>query len=552
MSIHDLTNNKIRDTYYKLLQITSSDFIIRDGVGDPVTSASLQGVFEASTLKLLSTQITSSANKYIVLDGDTIKYTTASAETASYAISASYVDTSISASYSLSSSYSVTSSYTETASVYTDGNILATQNWSTGSFVDRKFIQGSFKEKFNAIVTSDGSTVSMSLEQAGGGDLTMQFNDGDFILDTTPSQSIGLSYGTEASPQVNYAFVSASNKIVTINTTGWPAGEHIKIGYFLVQDVVHVSSSGGPFINQNWNDFMAGPDNQGHMLHITKRIRLGGAQYFSGIDPNGDGGTYLVITPSDVRWKSTSGIIFQLHEHAIEAKDTSDGNVDDLHIVNESGSSYKTILNMFDITKDSTGTTITNNKYFNLVIWGVANKSNTHDCIMVNLPGGFYNGQSSAEQDINGYDNFSMPRQFDLDSSTGYLITRLTIKMGATWTLASSVDLRGTTPETVKGGNPAGALINFPDNQFTVFNNADNTKILTFDASTIGTGNTRTFSAPDIDGTLALEAMSGSFSATQDVIAGNSSAYGVIIKSPDGTSWRLSVNDAGAVSASSI
>ena len=55
------------------------------------------------------------------------------------------------------------------------------------------FFNGTFAETFNAITTSDGATVTMSLEQSGGGDLTMQFSDGNTVLDCTPACTIVLT-----------------------------------------------------------------------------------------------------------------------------------------------------------------------------------------------------------------------------------------------------------------------------------------------------------------------------------------------------------------------
>lgn len=55
----------------------------------------------------------------------------------------------------------------------------------------------------------------------------------------------------------------------------------------------------------------------------------------------------------------------------------------------------------------------------------------------------------------------------------------------------------------------------FQDNQFRVFNAADNTKKLAFDASKITTGDTRTYIAPDADGTLLVDTLVSVFGGCQ-------------------------------------
>ena len=98
-----------------------------------------------------------------------------------------------------------------------------------------KFFQGSFQETFDALVTSNGTVVTMSLEQSGGGDLTMQFSDGLHTLDCTPVSTITLTAGSDTAPQVNYIYIPQSTKLLTKSTSDWPSTEHIKVGFFFVQ-----------------------------------------------------------------------------------------------------------------------------------------------------------------------------------------------------------------------------------------------------------------------------------------------------------------------------
>lgn len=149
-----------------------------------------------------------------------------------------------------------------------------------------ELVNGSFRETFDARVTSNGTDITMSLEQTGTGNLTMQFSDGYTTLDCTPALTIILTAGTDAIPQKNYIYILQSTKALTKSTSDWPAIEHIKVGFFLVSSPTYVQAE-GPLINQNWNDHLSGTDNMGHLGHISERARRDAAHYFSGIDGTG-------------------------------------------------------------------------------------------------------------------------------------------------------------------------------------------------------------------------------------------------------------------------
>lgn len=362
-----------------------------------------------------------------------------------------------------------------------------------------KLVNGSFKETFDALVTSNGTTVTMSIEQSGGGDLVMQFSDSLTVFDCTPVATIALTAGSDSSPQVNYIYILQSTKVLTKSTSGWPTVEHIKIGFFFVQSASSVQTAGGAIINQNWNDHLQGTNSQGHLLHIAEMLRLFSGTYFDGIDGNGTT-VYLTITAGNVEFKSTAGSIYQLHKQTFPAFDTSVS--DAVHVKNWSGDAYHEITNLHDIIADSGGNTISNNKYFNLTMWGVQNKAGEHQTVLINLPSGFYNTQNDAENDVSGYDDFAIPREFSIDSSTGFLICRVTIQMGATWTHIATTDLRGTTPQTASGG-ASGIATSFADNVFTVFDESDNTKVMAFNVgANVTAGNTRVLTVLDKNYTI--------------------------------------------------
>lgn len=372
-------------------------------------------------------------------------------------------------------------------------------------YTSRSLVNGSFKETFNALVDSDGATITMSLEQSGGGDLTMQFSDGDTVLDcTSPQQTIELTAGTVPSPQPNYIYILQSDKILTKSTTGFPATEHIKVGFFFAQTATEVQAEGGTLINQNWNDHLSGTNNQGHLLHISKVLRIGrgGASYFSGLGGAG-GDDYTTSSAGVVTFQMGSGIIIQAHEHIVSAIDTSGS--DTMIIVNAEsalGAYYKT-QNLYDIDNDADGNTL-NNKYFNILVWVTGNKTGQYSPVMINLPTGSYNTLTAAQQDNSGYDVRSMPREFNLDSSTGVFVCRLTFrKTGGTWVYQSTVNLRGVSVGSITGGIIGGTVTEFSDSQFSIYNNVDPTKITDISSVNITSGNTRIITMADLDVDLA-------------------------------------------------
>jgi hypothetical protein len=369
-----------------------------------------------------------------------------------------------------------------------------------------EFFNGTFLETFNALTTSNGSTVTMSLEQSGGGDLTMFFSSGRSILDCTPAATIALTAGTDSAPQANYVYIPESTKVLTKDTSGWPSEEHIKVAYLLVPSAALVQADGGPYINQNWNDHRKNTDDQGHLAHLCEAIRLtmDGARWHEGVGPNGDGGTYIVITgtPDELYFKSTAGVAFQMHKHTVAAWDMQSG--DNCHVVNWNGDAYHAITDLASIVADSTGATLSN-KYYNLTFWGTANKSGEHSPLMVNLPNGSYNLLDDAISDKDGYDVTTIPFEFTKESTIGFLICRLTFRFQApdTFTLEHSVDLRGVPAGSSSGSSGSeGFITEFADNVFKIYDSDDVTKELTFDLAGITTGNTRTITPADADMTM--------------------------------------------------
>jgi len=382
------------------------------------------------------------------------------------------------------------------------------------------FFAGTFREGFNALVTSTGGVITLSLQSDAASDLTMQFSTGEVALDCTPAKTIILTAGTISVPQENYVYIPIATKILTLHPTQWPSTEHIKVAYIYAQTAAYVEDDGA-LINQNWNDPLYHASG-GHLPHITERIRADGATWYSGLDGEG-ADDYTTSAAGVVTAQVGAGVLWQMHKQTIAAKDTS--GTDDMHVINHDTTPYFQTQNLYDVIYDAVGGTLTN-RYFNIILISVGNKMGEYSPLLVNLPIGSYNSLAGAEADSSAYDVFDIPRAFTKESSTAALVCRMTFrKTGGTWAYQSTVNLRGTTPSTASGGAPGGATTNFSDSLFTIFNNIDSTKIIDVDASAIATGNTRTITMPDKDVTLGAgnTEQSIAYSATiaPDLSSGN-------------------------------
>jgi hypothetical protein len=101
------------------------------------------------------------------------------------------------------------------------------------------------------------------------------------------------------------------------------------------------------------------------------------------------------------------------------------------------------------------------------------------------------------------------------------------------------VDLSGLSKNSdgkyILGGGGGTSTTDFSDNQFDIFNVTDNTKVFNFDASGITTGTTRTYAAPDADGTLALT--SDVPSTTDNLTEGSTNLYSQWVAATGGINY---------------
>lgn len=342
----------------------------------------------------------------------------------------------------------------------TNGAGSITVNLDTNTQTLLGSFNGIFLEKLDFTISEAGGVVTGSLEKDSSGDLTQRFSDGYSTLDCTPAKTVTLTpyVGTNAVPKVVFVYILQSAKTtIAASNSDWPATEHCKIARLVLKSAATTGTDGGALGNQNVNDFASAANGEGHITHVEQRIRQEPAQYDSGIALTLKNSAGAALTTGNsstaVEIVTAEGKIYQLHRHTFPAFDMYTTATDDAHITNQvvdEGGAYETTAALVtDITHyvDGTdaGVAIGTNKYFNLVIWGVQNRSGEASHIMINLPTGQYTTSANAVSDIDGTSVFSIPAAF---KGTGFLIARLTFRLiaGPQWTYIAQEDLRGQSP----------------------------------------------------------------------------------------------------------
>jgi len=135
-----------------------------------------------------------------------------------------------------------------------------------------------------------------------------------------------------------------------------------------------------------------------------------------------------------------------------------DGTIgDDIHIVNHFTDPFLTTINLNTQTDDATGTSLANAS-FSFVVWVIQNKTGQTSHLMLNLPVGTYakNDPDAAVADASNYSVYTIPHAYN---GVGALIARFTFVLqtgGLAWSLYSTQDLRGYTPNVAAGGGGGG------------------------------------------------------------------------------------------------
>ncbi len=360
---------------------------------------------------------------------------------------------------------------------------------------------GAILESHVIDVTSNGTVVTLSIERSGGGDLSLFFDGGFSIFDTSPAATVTLTAGSDVSPTLNYIYIPKSTKVLTVSTVGFTTTEQfVPVATVMVQSAASAQTYGLYKVHA-WTDHLANSVDQGHLSHLNKWIRYQHATWLSGIvntlTPTIGGGTATTVHVA-----LTSGVAMQLHTHAFPAFNTSTGSK--LYVVNDSVTAYKQIQGLIraSIDKDSAGDSLDNRRY-NIVLWGIVSED-AEDCqLMINLPSGSYGTDTRALQDANKTTDFSIPSDY---KGCGFLIAQIVLRdrtSGSSLEVIGIRDLRGSTPVSA-GGGAGTTTTEFADNTFHITNVTDSTKELEFDVSGVTTETIRTLSIPDRSGEIAI------------------------------------------------
>jgi len=312
---------------------------------------------------------------------------------------------------------------------------------------------GTFREQLDFRVTSTGGVITGALSPSNGhDDMTMIFSDGFSILTSTPDVTIVLTAGTDIAPVENCVYIPITTKVLTIGIDCFPDDvEYIPVARILLQSATATENQGA-LRNQNINNALADANTHiGHTQHVGERIRRMDADWNSGIV----GSITISGTPDDVYLATTVGEVYQMHKQTFPALNMATG--DDVHIINDPNTAYRTSNNLNDLTVDANGDSI-DGKFFNIVVWGVANKTGETSHLMINLPNGSYGKNTDAWKNKDGKDVYTIPDSF---KGVGFLIGRYTLyKSGTTWLYDSAtgyLDLRGFKPNTTAGSGVGGS-----------------------------------------------------------------------------------------------
>ena len=359
-----------------------------------------------------------------------------------------------------------------------DADILATIATLVGQSLDQTDVS----------VSSDGGTITFTLEQDGGGDIRFLFSDGVHTHDCTdPIASIALTAGTDTSPTLNYVYILQSDKLLTKSTAGWPATEHARLATVFCQSAASLQTDGA-YKMHAWTDHSW--DNElGHIAHNNFWIRSQPATWVSGTLCS----TSVGAATFDIA--VATGEILQLHPHAYPAFNTATGS--EIMLPNQNGTAYDRVGNMVSQITDANGVTMSG-KYYNLIVWGVVSEDDADCQLMVNLPTASYNTSASAVLDSDATTVYDIPTDF---IGTGFLIARLICRhqvSGNTYTIVSNVDLRGTKPSTSAGGTVGGGVTTFGDLSDADDTGVGNNDMLYYAAGVwVDTGGALTFDGTD-------------------------------------------------------
>lgn len=421
-----------------------------------------------------------------------------------------------------------------------------------------KFFNGAVLEPITTAVTSDGATITFEVDRDDGDPtLSIIFDEG--LVSFPVPDTVSLAPGTDTVPVENFVFVPESTGVLTTNTTGFPSGQYTPMARVLCQSAASLQTDGA-FKHHRYQDHLADSDGQGHLNDQNFWIRNQHATWLTGGVP---GITIATVpAPDNIHFDMTSGSALQLHVNGFPSMDMGAG--DNVYVTNDPITPYKRVtdLNITNIALDSASGSLSGRRY-SLVFIASVSSDNTVQ-ILVNLPRGSYGNDADALNDVNSFDDYSLPADF---KGTGILIARAVIRHqvagGGTHTLVQLDDIRGALIGTLAGGpggGGGGGGTEFTDAAFRILNASEGSKELAFDASGISPATTRTLTVPDADGTIQLDAFNSIWDGVNTEVAvgsdriafADSNGIEIGVSMVFGPTVEVGINAAAAISIASL
>lgn len=325
-------------------------------------------------------------------------------------------------------------------------------NASTGSLhvdiqndtYDYEF-EGTVIERQDTFVLESGGTVYAETELLGGGDLPVQLEGDVHLLDCTTGGGVGgrarvaLTAGTDSSPQFNFVYIELIGGVPTLSSSVTaPTGAYAFVSYVSLWSAAKTATD-GPALHQRSTDAIA-HNERGRIAYIDDKLRRLGSTWASGVDQ-----TVTITTQGaaldDLNFSNLSGLVFQLHAQIYPSLDVS---INGCYVANASGAGvltpYQKITNLNQAFEDTAGNSLSGTRY-NLVVWGMVNKTTGECKLFVNLPTRSYTDDEGAYYDV-----------------AGSAVTSVDTALFSSAFLISRIPIRHTTPSsgTIAFINPVG------------------------------------------------------------------------------------------------
>jgi len=279
----------------------------------------------------------------------------------------------------------------------------------------------------------------------------------EFQLDGTgyelsSPQSIDLTHGTDVNPQMNYLYIEEnSGQPQVVKSVTKPEFEIVG----LFANIIEISAGSATMMDAvgpySWHQVVDSFNNgkQSHIRHINDILREN-AKVKSGVTPT----TVPAVgggSATTSYFNTTSGIVRQLHPHSWPVYSSL---ADGFYVANDETTAFDNLNGLHEITTDVNGDSLTsNNRIWNLFVFGTQDNDGSYAKVFVNKPNGYYSDQTEGIADSSATAIYDFPAGWE---GTAFPIARLTMKWtsGGNFETIAITDLRAGI---VGGGSSSSA-----------------------------------------------------------------------------------------------